>query len=189
VIETIRAMGTLEIVGILDDNPGRFGAAVQGVKVLGDASLASIDRLAVQTAILAIGSNRDRASIARRLEGRVSWATAVHPLAYLATGVQVGEGTVVFAGVVVQPGSVIGRHAILNTACSIDHDGCVEDFVHVAPGSRLAGHVRIAEGAFLGIGCCVIPERTVGPWSTIGAGSAVVRDVPGWTTAKGVPAR
>ncbi len=189
VIETLRAMDAFEIVGILDDNPGRFGVAVQGVRVRGDASPGSIDRLAVKTAILAIGSNRDRAAAARRLDDRVSWATAVHPTAHLAPGVQIGEGTVVLAGAIVQPGSVIGRHAILNTACSVDHDGRIEDFVHVAPGSRLAGHVRIGEGSLLGIGCCVIPGRVIGPWSTIGAGSAVVSDVPAGATVKGVPAR
>jgi len=35
----------------------------------------------------------------------------------------------------------------------------------------------------------VVPKRVVGAWATIGAGAAVVADVPSWVTAKGTPAR
>ena len=89
----------------------------------------------------------------------------------------------------IQSDSIIGRHSILNTACSVDHDASIGDFAHVAPGAHLAGGVRVGEGALLGIGCSVLPGRTVGDWAIIGAGAVVLRDVPPGVTAKGVPAR
>jgi len=189
VIDTLRISGDFDVLGVLDDDPMRFGIEVLGVPVVGEASLESIDRLNIQQAIIAVGSNRARAAVAGRLADRVSWATAIHPTAHLAPGVRIGEGTVVFAGAIVQPSSVIGHHVILNTACSVDHDGSIGDFVHIAPGVRLAGNVQVGAGVLLGIGCCVIPERTIGAWATIGAGSVVVDDVPPDVTAKGIPAK
>jgi sugar O-acyltransferase (sialic acid O-acetyltransferase NeuD family) len=189
VIDTVRALGTIDVRGVLDDDPLRLGTDVLGVPVRGEASLESIDRFGVEQAIIAVGSNRARAALARRLAGRLSWATAIHPTACLSRDVSIGEGTVVFAGAVVQPSSVVGRHVILNTACSVDHDGLVGDFVHIAPGVRLAGNVRVGDGAQLGIGCCIIPGRTIGHWASIGAGSVVVHDIPPDVTVKGVPAK
>jgi len=54
---------------------------------------------------------------------------------------------------------------------------------------NLCGAVRVGEGALIGVGACAIPGTIVGDWSVIGAGSAVVADVPGHSTWGGVPAR
>jgi acetyltransferase EpsM len=53
----------------------------------------------------------------------------------------------------------------------------------------LAGDVVVAEGALLGIGSSVIPGIHVGPWATVGAGAAVVRDLEEKGTFVGVPTR
>lgn len=189
VIATLLAAGTEEIAGVLDDNPERWGADVLGVPVRGAASEPSLERFGVDRAIIAIGSNPIRAEIARRFDHLVSWANAVHPTAHLAPGVRLRPGAVVFAGAIAQPDTVIGRHAILNTMCSVDHDSIVGDFAHVGPGARLAGNVEIGEGAFLGVGSSIIPGHSVGAWATIGAGGVVIRDVPRSVIAKGVPAK
>lgn len=188
VIDTIRAAGQFEVVGVLDDQPDQRGKRVLGVQVHSDASIDSMRRLGVENAIIAVGSNRIRADISQRLYDKFNWATIIHPTAYLAEGVEIGQGTIVMAGAIIQPDSIIGSHVIINTGASIDHDGVVGDFVHVAPGVRLAGNVRVETGALLGIGCCALPGRTVGAWSTIGAGAVVARNVPPRITAFGVPA-
>jgi UDP-perosamine 4-acetyltransferase len=96
---------------------------------------------------------------------------------------------VVFAGAIIQPDAVLGRHAIINTSASIDHDCAIGDFVHLAPGTRLAGNVAIDEGAFLGIGAVAIPGVRVGAWTTVGAGAAIVDTLAAGIVAAGVPAR
>jgi acetyltransferase-like isoleucine patch superfamily enzyme len=53
----------------------------------------------------------------------------------------------------------------------------------------LAAPVTIRRGCFLGAGVTVLPGRTIGPCSFVGAGSVVTEDVPAWTLAAGVPAR
>jgi len=61
--------------------------------------------------------------------------------------------------------------------------------VHVGPGARLAGNVSVYEGAFLGIGSCVVPGCRIGEWATVGAGGVVVGEIPEGVVAKGIPAR
>ena len=94
-----------------------------------------------------------------------------------------------FAGAVVQPDTVVGAHAIVNTGATVDHDGHLGDYVHVAPGVSLAGAVRRRSGVFVGIGARAVPGVTVGAWAVIGAGAVALRDVPAHATAVGVPAR
>jgi acetyltransferase EpsM len=90
---------------------------------------------------------------------------------------------------VVQAGTVIGRHCIINTSASIDHDCVIEDFVHISPNATLSGNVRVGEGTHIGAGATIIQGITVGKWCTVGAGAVVIRDVPDYATVVGVPAR
>jgi UDP-3-O-[3-hydroxymyristoyl] glucosamine N-acyltransferase len=68
----------------------------------------------------------------------------------------------------------------------------LDEFDHnavIAPGVHLGGDVTIGEGTLVRIGATVIPQRTVGEWSVIGAGSVVNKDIPAHATAAGAPAR
>lgn len=184
VIATLQAAGH-EVVAAYDDDPERRGGELLGVPVRGalrDARPEEADGF-----VLAVGSNRDRRRIAGRLD--LPWISAVHPEATVHPSVRLGAGTVVFAGAVLQPDADVGRHGIVNTGASVDHDCRLEDFVHVAPGAHLAGGVVVGEGALVGIGSSLAPDVRVGAWATVGAGAAVVRDVSAGTTVVGVPAR
>jgi len=64
--------------------------------------------------------------------------------------------------VIVNAGSIIGNHVILNTNCSVDHDCVIEDFVHVSPGATICGGVKIKEGVHIGAGAVVLPNLTIG---------------------------
>jgi sugar O-acyltransferase (sialic acid O-acetyltransferase NeuD family) len=118
-----------------------------------------------------------------------SFITLVHPSATVAADVEIGEGTVIFAGSVVQPGTRIGSNAILNTRCSVDHDCVIGPHVHIAPGATLSGGVLAASGCHIGIGASVIQGIAIGADSLVGAGSVVLRDVAAGSRVFGVPAR
>jgi sugar O-acyltransferase (sialic acid O-acetyltransferase NeuD family) len=187
IISVLDALG-FPIGGLYDSDPTLIGTRVGNYRVLGDLppNLEHIEG----TFVLAIGQNTIRQKLAHRLEGHVKWVPAlVHPTAMVDPSVQLGVGTVVFAGAIVQPDTVVGDHTIINTAATVDHDGEIGDFVHLAPGVHLAGGVQVGTGAFLGIGASVIPTLRLGEWSTVGAGGVVVRDLPSRVTAVGVPAR
>jgi sugar O-acyltransferase (sialic acid O-acetyltransferase NeuD family) len=184
VIATARAAGFTELA-ITDDDVSLRGTSLLGVAV--DGGVGDVASDPSKLAVFAIGDN----AVRHRLAGSAScrFAALVHPSAIVDPSVQLGPGTVVFAGAIVQPDSVLGPHAIVNTGASIDHDCTLGTAVHVAPGARLAGNVRLGDGVFVGIGAVIIPGREVGAWTRIGAGAAVIRDLPAGVTAIGVPAR
>lgn len=185
VIATLREAGFSPSV-VLDDDPTLQGRQVLGVPVLGPMSSLADHR--VDGAVIGIGTNAVRMRIAEGLR-EVPWVTVIHPAAVVHSTVQLGPGTVVFAGAVIQPDTTCGQHVIVNTSASIDHDCVIEDFSHVAPGVHLAGGVRVARAAFVGIGSAVIPGRQIGAGAMVGAGSVVIHDVPAATTVAGSPAR
>jgi len=184
VIASAQAAG-FAVTAVVDDDPARWGQHVLGVAISGPASPILEDPAAL--AVLAIGANRARR--ARADHARCQFATVVHPRAVVHPSVRIGAGSVVFAGAVIQPDAAIGGHAIVNTAASIDHDCVLGDFVHVAPGVRLAGSVVLGEGAMLGIGTVAIPGARVGAWSVVGAGAAILGELPANVVAIGTPAR
>jgi acetyltransferase EpsM len=84
---------------------------------------------------------------------------------------------------------MIGKHCIINTNSSVDHDCIIEDFVHLSPNVALAGAVLVGEGTHIGIGACIIQGIKIGKWCTIGAGSVIIRDIPDGSTVVGNPGR
>ncbi|MRS11751.1 MAG: acetyltransferase [Actinobacteria bacterium] len=140
--------------------------------------------------VIAIGDNAMRmARFEHYLATGLRAVPVVHPSAIVADDVHLGDGTVVFAGVIVNRGTTVGENVILNTGCRIDHDCRIGDHAHIAPGVSLSGGVAVSEGALVGVGACAIPGTSIGSWATVGAGAAVVDPVPDGVTAVGAPAR
>lgn len=178
----------LQLMGFVDDNPELFGHEIFGVKVLGH--IGRINEFEHDAVVVGIGDNARRARVFDQLKQRGERPISlVHPRATVADDIVLGEGSVVFAGAVINTGSIVNVNVIVNSGATIDHHARVGAHVHVAPGVHLGGAVTVEEGAFLGIGCSVIPKRTIGAWSVVGAGAAVVHDLPAHVTAVGVPAR
>lgn len=137
--------------------------------------------------IISIVSNKIRKKLALNLD--VNFATLIHPKSSISKRSSIGVGTAVMAGVVVNSSSKIGKHVILNTNCSVDHDCLIEDYVHISPNAALAGGVQVGEGSHIGIGASVIQGIKIGKWCTIGAGAVIIRDVPDYATVVGNPGR
>jgi len=186
VVSSLQDMG-VSVLGIWDDDAGKWGRSLLGVPIIG--GLDGARQYAGEAKfVLAIGDNETRRALAERLAD-FEWATVVHPTAYLHSSVEVGPGTVVFAGAVVQPGVGIGRHCIINTGATVDHDCQIGDFTHLAPGVNLAGGVVVESRAMLGVGAAVVPGVRIGEGAVVGAGSVVIGDVDPGDTVAGVPAR
>jgi len=63
------------------------------------------------------------------------------------------------------------------------------DSVHICPGVHLAGGVSVGDCSWVGIGSNIIQQLRIGAGVVIGAGAAVIGDIPDGATACGVPAK
>lgn len=165
------------LIGFLDDNSDLQGKTIFDNKiVLGNTSDDSVKKYSDCHFIIGIGSNRVRKIISEKYSN-LKWYTAIHPNSVIGTNVEINEGTVIMAGTVINTGTKIGRHCIINTCSSLDHDNVLEDYVHVSPGSHLAGTVKIREGTWICSGVTVINNITIGNNNIIGAGATVIKDI------------
>lgn len=142
--------------------------------------------------LVAIGGDKGQArlEIQEYLESQgLKPLTAIHRTAFVAHNVKLGEGSQILAQSAVCVDAQIGRACIVNTGASVDHDCIVDDGVHIAPGARMAGCVKVARFAMIGTGAVVLPRLTIGEGAVVGAGAVVTRDVQPYTMVAGNPAR
>ena len=177
------------ILGFVDDREDLWDMVFFGYRVLGGIEVLVRHETKGCNVILAVGDNALRRQLSQRIgELGYSFATAIHPSCRIGRDVEIGPGSVAMANVVINPSAKIGSHVIVNTAATVDHDCIIGDFSHISPGVHLAGNVVVEEGAHIGIGACAIPGIRIGQGSIIGAGAAVIHDVPAGVIATGIPA-
>jgi UDP-perosamine 4-acetyltransferase len=189
VLEAVRAMGGLEVVGFLDPEP--VGPLVLGTPVLGnDTLLPPLRAEGISLAVVALGANALRQRVGERLLALgFRLPTILHPAAFVSPSASLGPGVVVMARAVVGTETRVGMLAIVNTGAIIDHDNHIGDAAHIAPGCALAGSIQIGDRVLVGVGSAVRPGIRIGHDAVIGAGSAVVTDVLDGTVVGGAPAR
>ncbi|ANZ36981.1 acetyltransferase [Lentzea guizhouensis] len=179
------------VLGMLDDNPERHGEIVDGVPVLGPAEAVHEHQSA--QVVLCTASSRNQAS-RRTIAGRLGieterYGTVVHPMASVAPGVEVGNGSILLAFTAITAPQRIGGHVVLMPQCTVTHDDQVSDYVTFAAGVALAGNVTVGEATYLGSGCLVREGLTIGEHAVIGMGSVVLDNVPAYEVWVGNPAR
>lgn len=179
-----------EIIGFIDDNiidEGPYGLPFLGTtKHIEDYQT----KYPEARYIVAIGDNGVRESIVNGLKGfNVQFGRAIHSTAVIGSDVCLGDGCVVMPNVVVNAGTIIGEHAILNTASTIDHECKIGSYSHISPGVHLAGGVTVGSCSHIGIGVSIIQGMSIGTETVIGAGACVVNNIPDKVKAVGCPAK
>jgi sugar O-acyltransferase (sialic acid O-acetyltransferase NeuD family) len=179
---------TWNLVGYIDDDTSKINESIAGFPVLGDYHwLSSRNNTYVA---LGIGSPSSLFSAYQKLQDmqHTSIATLIHPSVWRARRVEIGQGSIVYAGTIIDPDVKIGFGCVINKGCTIGHDAVLGDFVSLAPGVNLGGSIQVGCGSYFGMSSATIQGVSIGDWSVIGAGAVVVKDLPANVTAVGIPA-
>ncbi|WP_227394773.1 acetyltransferase [Jeotgalibacillus aurantiacus] len=140
--------------------------------------------------VVAIGDNRIRRQLTEQFQlAEDQYAVIKHPSAEISTTASIGAGTVILAKVIVNQGTDIGHHVILNSGSIVEHDNKISSFVHMSPHAVTTGNVMVGEGTHMGASSVVIPGVKIRNWCTVGAGAVVIHSVESNQTVVGNPAR
>ena len=106
--------------------------------------------------------------------------------------------THIFTAIDIHPAAQIGSRVFIDhgTGVVIGETSIIEDDVIIYQGVTLGGvslthgkrHPTIKKGAVLGAGAKILGNITIGEKTKVGANSVVVKEVPDYSTAIGIPA-
>ena len=81
--------------------------------------------------------------------------------------------------------TVIGSHNFLMANSHVGHNSQLGDHIIIANGALLGGHVTVQDRAFISGNCCVHQFCRVGTLAIMQGGSAISKDLPPFTIARG----
>ncbi|GGJ63747.1 sugar O-acyltransferase (sialic acid O-acetyltransferase NeuD family) [Anoxybacillus voinovskiensis] len=181
---------TWYIKGFVDDNSDNVGTYINGYPVIGTGQwLASLDEEI--SVVIGIGSSRVREAVVQRLARclHIQYPNIIHPSVILSNTTKMGVGNVIGAGSVLTCNIKIGSFVTIHSHCTIGHDATIDDFATILPRAAIAGNVHLGRCVDFGTNATIIQGLSVGEYSVIGAGAVVVRNIPAYCTAVGVPAK
>lgn len=193
-IECLLIGNSPEFFAILDGDPSLRGKKVLGVPVLGaDSLLPELVDKGATTFVVAVGGTKDNGPRRRLFERALSLdlepLTIIHPTSIRSRYAEIGNGSQLLPGSIVNGGARLGRNVIVNSGAIVEHDCRVGDHAHVASGAVLASTVHVGRGAHIGCGASVRQTISIGEEAVVGAGAVVVEDVAPHSVVVGVPAR
>lgn len=183
----------IPVAGILDPDTSLHGNRLLGVQILGGDELLSDFPPQHYDLVNGVGSiklpHARRMAFIKLKDSGYNFATVVHPSAIIGSEVELGEGSQIMAGTILQSGCRVGYNTIINTRSSLDHDCSIGSHCHIAPGATLSGGVKIGNGVHIGTGATVIQNISIGNDCLIAAGAVVVSDITEGLQVRGVPAQ
>jgi sugar O-acyltransferase (sialic acid O-acetyltransferase NeuD family) len=99
--------------------------------------------------------------------------TYIHPTAVILNDNNIGEGSMIFAGSVVEPFTKIGKNTLVWANCVIAHNAEVGDNCWIASQTIISGEARVCKNVFLGINCTICNNVTIADNNIIGASTLI----------------
>ena len=175
-IDVIEAEGSHHIIGVLE-RPAFEGDDVMGYPILGsDDAVADLVGLGIGV-LVTIGQIKTSKIIARAFavakKADAFLAVIVSLHAYCSRHADIGAGTLVMHGAVVNAACRVGENCIVNSMALLEHDVSIGDHTHIATGARVNGGVKIGPRCFIGSGAILHNDIEIGEGAIIPAGTVV----------------
>ncbi len=160
-------------VCFLDKDEFCTGEKIMGIDVILESTFNSEKYIVV----VAIGDPKTRKKVVDNFPKDTCYATLIHPTAVISDWVEIGEGSIITAGVIVTCNIKIGKHAHLNLCTTIGHDCEIGDYFTTAPSANISGICKFGNLVYFGTNTCVKQGVSICDNVTIGMGGVVVKDI------------
>ncbi len=179
-----------EFVGFFDDG-FTLGELINGFPILGGVK--DINQIDYELSIVsAIGEPELKEELLGLIKNdNINYPILIHPNVLIGDSkfVNIGAGSIITAGVVITVNINIGKHVILNLACTVGHDTNIGDYSSFMPTVNISGEVEISKCVYVGTGAKIINRLEIGEYTVVGAGAVVAKSLPPKCTAVGIPAK
>jgi sugar O-acyltransferase (sialic acid O-acetyltransferase NeuD family) len=178
-IDVIEQHGGFRIAGLIG-MPEEVGDCVLGYEVLGTDVMLPELATSLGRALIAVGHVKTAAPRVRIFERLRALGfelpTVISPRAWVSPHANIGAGSIVMHGAIVNARARVGLNCILNSKSLVEHDAHVADHCHIATGAILNGAASVGEGTFVGSNSCVRQEIRIGARCVVGMGERVLTD-------------
>lgn len=139
--------------------------------------------------IIAVGDTQLRRQIVQRFPDNTEYAKIIHPSAVISKWIEIGDGSIITAGVILTCQIKIGKHAHLNLHTTVGHDCTIGDYLTAAPGAKISGGCHISDNVYLGSNCVIKDKVSIVENVIIGMGGVVTKDIIDSGVYVGSPAK
>lgn len=155
-----------------------------------DAALSEL-RVSASSALVAVGQIQTpdiRIELYRRLKALdYGLPVIVSPVAHKSRHAEIGEGTIVMHGAIINTGTQVGVNCIINSRALLEHGVTVGDHCHISTAAVVNGDAVIGDGTFIGSGAVIRERVRIGRRCLIGMGAIVRHDLPDESVFYGTP--
>lgn len=177
-------------IALLDDKVDRHGEKILGVEIVGPFSMlenadpdnAEIVNLVARTTVGRWAARRKLASY------NLPFASLVSPDVDV-SGVELADDVIVYQNVVIGPTSTVGPGSVIFMGAVLGNGSRMGQCCVLSPNAVINARVQLADGVYIGTNAAILPDSSVGAWATVGACTAVLKNVPAGATVMGVPAK
>ena len=186
-IDVIESEGIYSIVGLVGFKE-EIGTSVFGYPII--AADTSLDDLSSEYgfALISVGQifevSKRVELFTRATDSGFQLPKVISPFAYGSNRAQIGDGTIVMPGAVVNAGVSIGRNCIINANSIVEHDSIIQDHSHISTGVIVNGGVTVGNQTFVGSGSVLREGIQIGDSCNVGMGISVTRNLPKGTNLK-----
>ena len=179
-IDVIEIANQFKIAGLVEKDESMTDANL-GYPIIGtDSDLFDL-RQQYSYALVTVGqikSSKARIKLYQQLkELNFMLPVVISPEAYVSEHAQIGEGTIIMHGSIVNANSDIGKNCIINNTTLIEHDTIIGDHCHIATGAIINGGVTVGNKTFIGSGAITKQCISIGNNCLIGAGVILKRNI------------
>ncbi len=179
-IDVIEISGQYKIAGLIDKDEQKFNSTL-GYPILGANNDLENLRQQYSYALVTVGQIKSpeiRIKLYNLLKGLDFILPVItSPKAYVSKHAQIGEGSIIMHGSIVNANAKIGKNCIINNHSLIEHDAIIGDHCHISTNAIVNGEVDVGNKSFIGSGSVIKQSVSIGTECVIGAGVVIKNDI------------